>query len=142
MYSFGGRLKSLRKEAKLTQEELVRQINEKFDLNINKGMLSKWESDKVEPRMNIIRAFTLYFDINLDDLLGLDEIQSDNAMDTPLKDKKSIQKELQNMIGGLNSGCYTSFDDQCTNEIKEEDKELLIASLENSLRLAKRFKID
>lgn len=56
------------------------------------------------------------------------------------KDEKDIQKELQKMIEGLeaNKG-YAAFDGQEIDEMDEEDRELLISSLENSLRLAKRL---
>lgn len=56
------------------------------------------------------------------------------------KDEKDIQKELQRMIEGLesNSG-YAAFDGQTMEDMDQEDKELLISSLENSLRLAKRL---
>jgi transcriptional regulator with XRE-family HTH domain len=56
------------------------------------------------------------------------------------KDEKSIQKELQRIIDGLsNNSGYAAFDGGTLDDIDEEDKELLIASLENSLRLAKRI---
>ncbi|WP_235867356.1 helix-turn-helix domain-containing protein [Priestia abyssalis] len=56
------------------------------------------------------------------------------------KDEKSIQKELQKMIDGLsNNSGYAAFDGGTLDDMDEEDKELLIASLENSLRLAKRL---
>lgn len=56
------------------------------------------------------------------------------------KDERDIQKELQRMIEGLesNSG-YAAFDGQTLEDMDKEDKELLISSLENSLRLAKRL---
>ncbi|MGE8203981.1 helix-turn-helix domain-containing protein [Heyndrickxia sp. NPDC080065] len=56
------------------------------------------------------------------------------------KDERDIQKELQKMIDGLSGkNGYAAFDGQDINDIDEEDRELLIASLENSLRLAKRI---
>lgn len=56
------------------------------------------------------------------------------------KDERNIQKELEKMIKGLNSeNGYAAFDGQTLDEMDEEDRELLIASLENSLRLAKRL---
>jgi transcriptional regulator with XRE-family HTH domain len=56
------------------------------------------------------------------------------------KDERDIQKELQRMIEGLeaNKG-YAAFDGQEIDEMDEEDRELLISSLENSLRVAKRL---
>ncbi len=109
MDSFGSRLKSLRTEAKLTQEELVNQINSTFDLKINKGMVSKWESDKVEPRVNVVIALASVFHVSLDFLLGLDYNSS------------------------------SIFERQSEYEIDKSDLELLIASLENSLCLAKKI---
>ena len=56
------------------------------------------------------------------------------------KDEKDIQLELQKMIDGLSSdSSYAAFDGETLEDMDEEDKELLIASLENSLRLAKRI---
>lgn len=56
------------------------------------------------------------------------------------KDERDIQKELQKMIDGLNhKGSYAAFDGQTLDDMDDEDRELLIASLENSLRLAKRL---
>ncbi|MFK3938905.1 helix-turn-helix domain-containing protein [Alkalihalobacillus sp. NPDC078783] len=55
------------------------------------------------------------------------------------KDERNIQIELQNMIDGLSEDSYAAFDGQDINEMDPEDRELLISSLENSLRLAKRL---
>ncbi|USK54399.1 helix-turn-helix domain-containing protein [Cytobacillus solani] len=57
------------------------------------------------------------------------------------KDEKDIQIELQKMIEGLSSSGYAAFDGRTPDELSEEereDRELLLSSLENSLRLAKR----
>lgn len=60
------------------------------------------------------------------------------------KDEEAIQKELQRLIDGLNKnkGSFAAYDGSTLDELDEmdeEDRELLIASLENSLRLAKRI---
>lgn len=55
------------------------------------------------------------------------------------KDEKDIQKELQKMIEGLGSNSYAAFGGETLDDMDQEDRELLIASLENSLRLAKRL---
>jgi transcriptional regulator with XRE-family HTH domain len=55
------------------------------------------------------------------------------------KDELDIKKNLQKMIDDLSQDGYAAFDGQGMDEMEEEDKELLIASLENSLRLAKRL---
>ncbi|WP_433959255.1 helix-turn-helix domain-containing protein [Cytobacillus horneckiae] len=56
------------------------------------------------------------------------------------KDQKDIEIELQKLIDGLSgqSG-YAAFDGQTMEDMDKEDRELLIASLETSLKLAKRL---
>jgi transcriptional regulator with XRE-family HTH domain len=72
---------------------------------------------------------------------GERESKSENNLpELNFKDEKDIQKELQKMIEGLSSNSgYAAFDGENIEDMDEEDKELLIASLENSLRLAKRI---
>jgi transcriptional regulator with XRE-family HTH domain len=56
------------------------------------------------------------------------------------KDERDIQKDLEDIINNLESSSgYAAFDGKDIEEMDPEDKELLIASLENSLRLAKRI---
>jgi transcriptional regulator with XRE-family HTH domain len=55
------------------------------------------------------------------------------------KDERDIQKELEKIINNLSHDGYAAFDGQGIDDMEEEDRELLKASLENSLRLAKRL---
>lgn len=68
-YSFGKKLKALR--GTLTQEQLAEELNKKYETSYNKGMISKWENDKEEPRLDSIRIIADYFNVTLDELLGL-----------------------------------------------------------------------
>ncbi|MFV9511834.1 helix-turn-helix domain-containing protein [Tepidibacillus sp. LV47] len=141
-YSFGKKLKWLRTSKKLTQEGLARALNLQYGTNFNKGMISKWENDKEEPRMDSIRYIADFFNISLDEILGLksDPIPKDNLPALTEKDERDIQKELENLIKGLKTGNgFAAFGGMDIVELDEEDRELLIASLENSLRLAKRI---
>ncbi|MDQ0254891.1 transcriptional regulator with XRE-family HTH domain [Evansella vedderi] len=68
----------------------------------------------------------------------------DDLSESPLpelneKDERDIQKNLQKMIDELSQDGYAAFDGDSPNEREQEDRELLISSLENSLRLAKRL---
>ncbi|MED4206562.1 helix-turn-helix transcriptional regulator [Neobacillus mesonae] len=63
-----------------------------------------------------------------------------NVTEFSPKDERDIQRELEKMIQGLEStNAYAAFDGETIDELDKEDRELLIASLENSLRLAKRL---
>jgi transcriptional regulator with XRE-family HTH domain len=73
MVSIGTRIRNLRIERKMTQEELADILNAKFSININKGMISKWEGDKTEPRMDYAKNLAQYFNVSLDYLIGVSE---------------------------------------------------------------------
>lgn len=65
--------------------------------------------------------------------------QIDKAQLSP-KNEKDIQKELQKLIDGLDSkSSYAAFDGGTFEGMEDEDRELLISSLENSLRIAKKL---
>lgn len=78
--------------------------------------------------------------ITTDELVKMAEGQSvKKEIELTPKDEKDIQKELQKMIQGLGSNSYAAFGGENLDDMDQEDRELLIASLENSLRLAKRL---
>jgi transcriptional regulator with XRE-family HTH domain len=58
------RLRALRKEKNMTQEELAKLINS------TKANISKYETGKVEPNIETIRFFAEFFDVSIDYLLG------------------------------------------------------------------------
>lgn len=56
------------------------------------------------------------------------------------KDEKDLKKDLDMVINNLSpNGGYSQYDGLTLEDMDEEDRELLIASLENSMRLAKRI---
>lgn len=61
---FAGRLRALRKEKNMTQEELAKLIN------TTKANISKYETGRVEPNIETIRFFADFFDVSVDYLLG------------------------------------------------------------------------
>ncbi|WP_044737254.1 helix-turn-helix domain-containing protein [Geobacillus kaustophilus] len=134
--SFPQRLRMLRKAKGLTQEELGRKVN------VTKVSISGYESGNRTPDMDTLKALADALDVSIDYLLGRDNIQ---PADTTLpalteKDERDIQKELERIIKGLKTGNgFAAFGGMDIDELDEEDRELLIASLENSLRLAKRI---
>ena len=69
--TLGEKLRAERKRAGLTIEELTAAFNKKFGLRANKGMVSKWENDLVEPSSPYIAAYAKLFRLDLNDLLSL-----------------------------------------------------------------------
>ena len=66
----GESIRRLRKERKLTLEELANNLNAMYPdtLNFNKGKLSKWENGKEEPKLSSIRILADYFGISIDSM--------------------------------------------------------------------------
>lgn len=96
MYSLGEKLKELRIKRGLSQEDLAERLNEMFNASINKGMISKWENNIVEPRLDIARMLALFFNISLDELLGIDiRDKNDDAYAAHLDGEDWTEEELE-----------------------------------------------
>ncbi len=67
MEKFGGILKNLRVEKKLSQGELANSTG------ITQSSLARYELDKTEPRLSDIKKLALFFGVSADYLLGLED---------------------------------------------------------------------
>lgn len=63
---FGKKLKELRTEKKLTQQELSK------ILNVSKTTICQWETSKQEPSLTDVVKISNYFEVSTDYLLGLE----------------------------------------------------------------------
>ena len=85
---------------------------------------------KVEPRMDTVRLIASTFEVSPNYLIGMsDEPYFKNQS----KEEKDIQKDLQKMIEQLENGLYSKE----TAEYSEETRELIIASLEQAVKIAR-----
>lgn len=67
MQYFGIKLKTLRLEKKLTQEQLAQK------LDLVKGTVSAYEQDKMYPSVEVLIKLCTIFDVSADYLLGLSD---------------------------------------------------------------------
>lgn len=119
---------------KLCDEQGISVNKLEENLGIGRNSLYSWKKN-IPKGSNLIKVAD-YFDVSTDYLLG--RTDKKRYYDLTEKDEKTIQKELEKLINGLEGkGSYAGFDGQTFEEMDEADKELLIASLENSLRYAK-----
>ncbi|QKS72378.1 helix-turn-helix transcriptional regulator [Paenalkalicoccus suaedae] len=65
MQTFGESLRTLRLRHGLKQEELAQK------LNISKSSISMYEKDRREPSLELLREIALFFDVSVDELLGV-----------------------------------------------------------------------
>ncbi|MFJ7736435.1 helix-turn-helix domain-containing protein [Lysinibacillus sp. NPDC097287] len=124
------RLKKLCEEQKISIVEL----EEKLDFG--KNSLYGWKK-KVPNGANLEKVAD-FFNVSVDYLLG--RTDKKRYYDLTDKDELAIQTELKKIIDGDDvDNAFAAFDGRILDELDAEDRELLIASWENTLRLTKRM---
>lgn len=68
----GNKLKKVRVDNKMSMEELKNLLNNKYDLNISKSMISRWENGKSEPINTYLSAYAKEFNLDMNNLLDID----------------------------------------------------------------------
>lgn len=124
------KIKILCDEKKVTFAEVERKTG------ISNGQIRRWSTST--PNIENVRKVADYFDVSIDYLLG--RTDKKRYYDLTEKDESDIQKQLKKIIDGEDvDNAFAAFDGRILEELDEEDRELLIASWENTLRLTKRM---
>lgn len=113
MQKFSANLKRFRKQKKLTQEELASRIG------VIRATYWAYEKGSIMPPYDKLEQIADIFGVSIDELMGRETDKSDISEDLSKLIRK-LEKENQVYDGEL---------------LNEQTRELLIASLENSLRL-------
>ena len=92
--TFGEKLKKLRTEAHLTQDELAEK------LFVSRTAISKWESDRGYPNIESLKELAKFFSVTVDDLLSTDEV-----LTIAEEDSKQKEKHFRDLIYGLLDLC-------------------------------------
>jgi transcriptional regulator with XRE-family HTH domain len=115
--TLGEKIKSLRKEKGLTQEDLAKQ------LNVIRGTLSVWEIDRSTPDNEMLIKIADFFGVTVDYLLGREYI-GEMAKQFYEAEKQSREKMSKEEIELL------AF-------VKEQSKKLTVAEMKQLLKLSK-----
>lgn len=121
---FTTRIKSLRKEKGKTQDDMAKL------LNIRRTTYGEYERGRIMPPMDKIKFLSDYYGVSVDYLIGNTNDPTEravNKMDVS-ESVKQILEYLQNEQSSL------TFDGEL---LDEDSRELLISSLEGSLKLGK-----
>ena len=92
--TFDEKLKMLRTEAHLTQDELAEK------LFVTRTAISKWESGRGYPNIESLKAIAKFFSVTVDDLLSTDEVLTIAEEDSNRKEKC-----FRNLMYGLLDLC-------------------------------------
>ena len=104
-FNYGDRLKELRKptgdkNAKKSMEELCEIFANEYGLNVNKSMISRWESGTAMPDNKHVIAYSKYFDVDINYLLGVTNIKrrmSDNQIGESVEKEVILNRVLENL---------------------------------------------
>ncbi|MDA2423645.1 helix-turn-helix transcriptional regulator [Bacillus cereus] len=121
------KVKELSSNQGLSMAELERR------LGFSPNTLYKLKTQK--PSIDRIETIAQYFNVSTDYLLGRTDKKYWELND---KDEKDIQKKLEELIEDMSKTDALAFSKD-SEPMSEETKQLLIVSLENSLRLGKQM---
>ena len=117
---FGLRLRALRNEKKLTQDELGK------SLNVSGKTIGTWERDSRQPNIEAINKLASIFDVTTDYLLGnSNEKQPQKYYDLSDKEKNDIAIQAEKLMEGIETGNNLNFYGEPAT--KEQKDRILIA---------------
>ena len=117
---FGLRLRALRTEKKLTQDELGKL------LNVSGKTIGTWERDSRQPNIEAINKLASIFDVTTDYLLGnSNEKQPQKYYDLSDKEKNDIAIQAEKLMEGIETGNNLNFYGEPAT--KEQKDRILIA---------------
>lgn len=117
---FGLRLRALRNEKKLTQDELGKL------LNVSGKTIGTWERDSRKPNIEAINKLASIFDVTTDYLLGnSNEKQPQKYYDLSDKEKNDIAIQAEKLMEGIETGNNLNFYGEPAT--KEQKDRILIA---------------
>lgn len=131
---FSQRIKLLRKEKKLTQQNLA------DFLEVRRSTYGEYERGKIMPPYDKIQRLAEYFSVSVDYLMGATNFKTlDEKIDTIAKrDITDIKQALNLLIEELEEdNTIVKFDGL---ELSQETKQLFISSLKTTIQLGKIIK--
>lgn len=124
------RVKLLCDERKISINDLER------SLEYSKNTLYRLKNQT--PGADKLQAIADYFDVSTDYLLG--RTDKKRYYDLTEKDERDIERQLEDIINNVESDSgFAAFDGSTLNELDKENREIMIASLKNALRMHKRL---
>lgn len=131
--TLGMRIKNKRIEKGLTQDDIAKH------LGMGRSNVGHIENGRTMPSAEVLAKIAAFLGTTANELLGdtnstYTSRESAQTYALSAKDERDIARELERMMASLNSDQALAFDGE---PLTEEDRELLKASLEHSLRTAR-----
>lgn len=127
MNMFSVRLKAMRKDRKETQEDIAKL------LKIQRTTVGEYERGNICPPMDKMKVLADHFEVSVDYLMGNTNFQT--AEERNEESPHDVSKAMKRILEDLQQNRHAlTFDGEI---LDDESRELLISSLEQSLRMGK-----
>ena len=83
--TLGENIKKLRRDRQLTQEQLAEALEVSFQA------VSKWENGATYPDIELLPVIAGYFDVSLDELMGVDNVRKEEEVQKILEQSKELR---------------------------------------------------
>ncbi len=121
------RIENLRKERKISQGKLEK------ELGFSNGSISKWKTSTPNP--DRLQKLATYFGVSIEYLMTGENSSDKKDVQLNGRDERDIAKRLENTLNALEDSQESLM--FSGEPLDDETRELLKASLENSLKIAK-----
>ena len=147
MNELGSLLRNLRGKLSLRKAAELTGLSHTYIADVEKG-IKHGTKTPVKPSPETLKRFAKAYDYPYEELLraaGYIDKKEESDWNEKLpelteKDERDIARDLEKIINNLESESgYSHYDGQTIDDMEPEDKEVLIESLKNSMRLAKRM---
>lgn len=92
---FPERLKELRIQRDLTIDMLVQDMNQRYELKLNKGTVSRWENGLTDPAISNVAHLAEYFNVSVDYMVGLTNVSTPVRLLAYAKKLKEVQRNKE-----------------------------------------------
>lgn len=119
---FGERLKSLRLERDMTQEQLA-QV-----LNVTRPTIAGYETKRKQPDFDKLSRIADFFSVSVDYLLGRTDDKNEVIVPDSFKNKHSVTKRDLSQLDNVLNNVGTFF---MNDQVNDEDKEKLMRDIQD-----------
>lgn len=126
--NYGERLKRLREDRKLSQQQLADR------LNINRSTYARYELGQTQPDYETLQRLADFYEVSVDYLFGREN--NNNLPGLTPKDEKDIAKRMEKIKKDLAGDGGLSFYGE---PLSEEAKESLLEAMEYAVKQAQRL---
>ena len=122
----------------LCKEKGVSPTKATVDIGLSRTIGTKWKNTGATPQGETLSKIAQYFGVSVDYLLGNDKPWEEKTPVLTKKDERDIAKRLDAIMGEMEGGGKDGlmFDGE---PLDDDTRELLRASLQNQLEMAKRL---